>query len=251
MRRPTLRAAAALLAGFALLAQVAPPSALAMLLDMPARPLQTRRAEPEPPPPPEPPPFPAPPGYRLPWPAGVPHTVTQGPDGSFSHGGMYAYDFDLRFEVIVAARGGRVAMVREDGYLGGCDASYGAHENYIVIDHGDGTAALYLHIDYDGALVREGQLVRQGDAIAYSGDTGVTCAQQGQSPAPHLHFQVQKFVPGYPQTETLPFTFDDVPETGGRLAEGQTVVSGNGASPHNTFYVFMSWVYTPRAYQRR
>lgn len=198
----------------------------------------------------EPPPFPAPPGYRLPWPAGVPHRVTQGPGGSFSHGGTEAYDFDLRFEVIVAARGGRVAMVREDGYLGGCDASYTAHENYIVIDHGDGTSALYLHIDYDGALVQEGQLVRQGDAIAYSGDTGVTCSERGAVPAPHLHFQVQRMVPGRAQTETIPVTFDDVPD-GGRPWTDQEVISGNGASPHTTFYVFMSWIYRPRAYQRR
>jgi murein DD-endopeptidase MepM/ murein hydrolase activator NlpD len=230
-------------------AQAVSPSAQAvLLLDPPARAPERREPEHEAP---EPPPFPAPPGYRLPWPAGVPHLVTQGAGGTFSHTAMDAYDFDLRFEVIVAARGGRVAMVREDGYLGGCDPSYGTHENYIVIDHGDGTAALYLHIDYDGALVTEGQLVRQGDAIAYSGDTGVTCSDERQGPAPHLHFQVQTFVPGDPQTETIPVTFDDVPETGGRLDEGQTVVSGNGASPHNTFYVFMSWVYTPRAYQRR
>ncbi len=197
---------------------------------------------------PQPAPFPAPPGYLLPWPEGVPHTLTQGPFGSPTHGGTFAYDFDLSFEVVVAARGGRVIATRESDVYGGCIDELAATGNYVVIDHGDGTGALYLHLDYDGLLVQEGQIVRQGDAIAYSGDTGMTCADDSTPfAAPHLHFEVFRFGEDGGAAETLPVAFDDVAQTGGEVWEGQTVVSRNDRSPNHVFYVFMSWTYVPRA----
>ena len=92
---------------------------------------------------------------------------------------------------------------------GGCDSALGGHANYVVIDHGDGTSALYLHIDYQGALVQGGTLVAQGDAIAYSESSGLSCGDGGWA-GPHLHFQVQRTVAGESWSETILVTFDEL-----------------------------------------
>lgn len=169
-------------------------------------------------------PFPAPLGYRLPWSAAVGHVVTQGPGEDPTHQWIRAWDFDLSYELVLAARGGRVAMVRDSERIGGCDSAYGGRANYVVIDHGDGTSALYLHIDYQGALVQEGWLVAQGAPIAYSGSSGLSCGGGGWA-GPHLHFQVQRTVPGKVWTETLPMTFDEL--------DGDTLVTGGGYVSRN------------------
>ena len=167
--------------------------------------------------------FPAPPGYRLPWPAGLSRAVAQSPGEEPTHQSLQAWDFGLDYELVLAARGGRVSMVRAGERMGGCDSAFGGHANYVLIDHGDGTSALYLHIEYVGARVREGALVSRGDAIAYSGSTGLSCGDGGWA-GPHLHFQVQRTVPGEWWTETIPITFDDlkgsVPATGGSYVSG-------------------------------
>lgn len=168
--------------------------------------------------------FPAPPGYRLPWPAGLSRAVAQAPGEWPTHQSLQAWDFGLEYEVVLAARGGRVSMVRASERAGGCDSAYGGRANYILIDHGDGTSALYLHIDYKGSLVREGTLVAQGDAIAYSGSSGLSCGDGGWA-GPHLHFQVQRTVPGEWWSDTIRVTFDDL--KGGGLVTGRSYVSGN------------------------
>jgi len=168
--------------------------------------------------------FPAPPGYRLPWAPGLSRAVAQAPNEGPTHQSLSAWDFGLQYEVVLAARGGRVSMVRAGERMGGCDSAFGGRANYILIDHGDGTSALYLHIDYQGALVQEGALVAQGDAIAYSGSSGLSCGDGGWA-GPHLHFQVQRTVPGKSWSETIPVTFDEL--KGGTLLTGRSYVSAN------------------------
>ena len=56
--------------------------------------------------------------------------------------------------------------------------------------------ALYAHLRSEGALVRVGQRVRQGQQIGLSGNTGFTTG-------PHLHFAVQ--VNRGMRLESLPF----------------------------------------------
>jgi murein DD-endopeptidase MepM/ murein hydrolase activator NlpD len=174
--------------------------------------------------------YPAPPGYLLPWAGGEIHSVTQGEETAFTHNGVaaYAFDFDLSYSTVVAARSGKVAMVREDSNQGGCSAFYAASSNYVVIDHGDGTAGLYLHLAYDSAQVAVGQEVRQGEPIAISGETGVTCSgDTGLDPGAHLHFQVQPFVEGKYFTQSQPIAFDDIPTNNGVPIYGRSYVSGN------------------------
>ncbi len=61
----------------------------------------------------------------------------------------------------------------------------GGSGNTIIIDHGGGITTLYLHIINGGLLVKEGQKVNAGDAIAKVGTTGLSTGY-------HLHFEVRK-----------------------------------------------------------
>jgi hypothetical protein len=97
----------------------------------------------------------------------------------------------------------------------------------VVIDHGDGTSAVYMHLAYDSATVLPGQEVAQGEPIAVSGETGVTCSDVDGGPGPHLHFQVQRTVEGAYFSQSIPIAFDDIPDNDGVPRQGQSYVSGN------------------------
>ncbi len=176
-----------------------------------------------------PPPYPAPPGYVLPWPGGEIHRVTQGEETSLTHNGSaaYAFDFDLSYDTVVAARGGKVTMVRESSNMGGCSALFRGAANYAVIDHGDGTSGLYLHLAQDAVLVKPGDLVAQGQPIAVSGETGLTCSDRDNGPGAHLHFQVERTVDNRYFTQSLPIAFDDIAKDGGIPKSDGLYISGN------------------------
>jgi murein DD-endopeptidase MepM/ murein hydrolase activator NlpD len=173
--------------------------------------------------------FPAPPGYVLPWAGGEIHSVSQGEETSLTHNGMaaYAFDFDLAYETVLAARGGKVVLVRQDSNSGGCNAIFASAANYVVIDHGDGTSGLYLHLKQHSALVKPGDVVVQGQPIATSGQTGLTCSDNETGPGPHLHFQVERTDNSRYFTQALPIAFDDIPMNDGVPNDGRAYVSGN------------------------
>lgn len=175
------------------------------------------------------PPFPAPQGYVMPWAGGELHAVTQGEETSLTHNGAaaYAFDFDLNYDTVVAARAGKVTMVRQDSNLGGCSALFSGSANYVVVDHGDGTSGLYLHLAQNSAVVRVGDMVDQGQPLAVSGETGLTCSDDYTSPGPHLHFQVQRTQEGRYFTQSLPVAFDDIAKNDGVPVGGGTYMSGN------------------------
>ncbi len=153
--------------------------------------------------------------YRLPWPADVTHFCIQGNRAVVSHrepSREIAWDFVMPVGSDVrAARGGRVARVVVTHEGRGTDAP----NNLISIDHGDGTSGWYLHLEKDGALVAVGEVVRQGQPIARSGNVG-------KSLLPHLHFEVRG-----PDGVTLPVSFADVTEDRGVPRMLRRYTSGN------------------------
>jgi murein DD-endopeptidase MepM/ murein hydrolase activator NlpD len=133
--------------------------------------------------------------YRLPWSPALSMELTQDCNDSFygDHvgSGKNAWDFanGTHFP-ISAARGGIITHVKMSSHSGCETAACVDLANYIVVDHGDGTASIYLHVDgdsLDGDL-RCGQPVRQGQHLASAGSTG-------WSTGPHLHFQVNAVHP--------------------------------------------------------
>ncbi|MFF4832770.1 M23 family metallopeptidase [Streptomyces sp. NPDC001315] len=98
-------------------------------------------------------------------------------------GGMWAHkhsgqDFAVPVGTnVVAAHGGTV--VKAGGNGAGDGPAYG---NAIVIKHGNGTYSQYAHLSRID--VKIGQVVKTGQHIAQSGNTG-------NSSGPHLHFEIR------------------------------------------------------------
>jgi beta-lactamase regulating signal transducer with metallopeptidase domain len=77
-------------------------------------------------------------------------------------------------EQVVASSQGTV-IIADDSTL---------HKNYgkvVVIDHGEATLSMYLHMD--SIAVNKGDRVKQGQSIGKVGETG-------QATGPHLHFEI-------------------------------------------------------------
>lgn len=131
--------------------------------------------------------------YDLPFDYGKSYRLLQTYGGSFSHNSpdaFYSYDFRMTTgESVLAARDGKVVLVKEHFYQGGTFPSLKSRANRIFIEHSDGTIAIYAHLAKNGAIVKEGDYVQKGQPIGYSGNTGF-------SDVPHLHFNVSKVIDG-------------------------------------------------------
>jgi hypothetical protein len=157
-------------------------------------------------------------GYKLPTPAGQPWMLTQGPYGSFSHWGnsLHAYDIaPLGGRCVVAMRGG-IVHTHDLGMRQ--DHSRRTFGNYITIEHGDGEYSHYAHLATGSFVVREGQRVEQGQALATVGNSGYTLGEGGGY---HVHVHVTD-APSI-SSGSVPFRFDDL--DGG--ARRGVVVSSN------------------------
>lgn len=137
--------------------------------------------------------------YDLPFQKGTSFKVFQGYNGNFSHQNENSLDFTMpEGTEVVAARDGVVVEVVQTN-RGSCpDKECGKFNNYITIMHPDGTFTSYLHIKYNGSNYKPGDMVKQGDVIAYSGNVG-------WSSGPHLHFVC--FLGGFDQKNTIETLF--------------------------------------------
>lgn len=113
------------------------------------------------------------------------YRVSQGFKGRFSHQqapNRYAVDIAMAIsDQVHAAREGIVVGVKDDYHMGGTDNFFKDKANYITVLHDDNTYAVYAHILLGSALVKEGQRVELGQALANAGTSGY-------STGPHLHF---------------------------------------------------------------
>ena len=181
--------------------------------------------------------------YLLPLLAGSHVGITQGNyDGDHDpkYSGQYAWDFVLYHSAadfpVVAARGGKVIGLRSDSsiHCGGKEEAPGescwTEANYVLIDHGDGTSALYVHLAQASVQVSVGKTVAQGQVLGRAGSTG-------WSTGIHLHFQVETTpsparvkaaAAGWWWMPTVSVTFSD-PSVLERNPDGIPTVSGSAA----------------------
>jgi murein DD-endopeptidase MepM/ murein hydrolase activator NlpD len=134
--------------------------------------------------------------YRLPWQAGVTRILSQGNRSFTSHRGLHFYAWDFVMPIgteVLAARDGVIIEIEQNF------STVGLQGNYLFIRHADGEISGYFHIQHNGALVKVGDQVKQGQAIALSGMTG-------QTTLPHLHFLVFNSE----QTASIPISFQEV-----------------------------------------
>lgn len=137
--------------------------------------------------------------YKLPYQWDENRFLIQGYNGPFSHGG-FQLDFVMPVGTpILVARAGVVTGV-DDRHDGNCPFEGNCANNYVSVDHLDGTYAYYLHIKQFGACVMPGQEVEQGDIIALSGNVGISLL-------PHLHL-------GISTLDGEPPTFADINRKG-------------------------------------
>ncbi len=133
--------------------------------------------------------------YSLPFQKSKSFTVYQGYNGNFSHQNENSLDFTMPVGTeILAARAGVVVKVVENNNQGCADKSCAAFNNLILIFHNDGTFSQYVHLNQNGALVSEGDEVKENDLLGYSGQTG-------WANGPHLHFMV--FIQRIEKPETI------------------------------------------------
>lgn len=124
----------------------------------------------------------------LPWSCNESFRVTQGHNTNFSHYGKGAWAWDFGTPVgedLLAVKDGVVRMVKSTSTSHGCSSAYANSANYVVLDFGDGTEALYLHLQAGTVAVKQGDRVKRGQFLGKVGLSGWVCGA-------HLHFQIQR-----------------------------------------------------------
>ena len=126
--------------------------------------------------------------YRAPFAVANSHVISQVFPYATTHMTADAhYAMDIVMSVgtnIYAARGGTVFEVASTNFRGGLDPEKdSASANLVRILHDDGTYGVYAHLNWNTIRVKPGDIVKRGEYIADSGNTGF-------SSGPHLHFAV-------------------------------------------------------------
>jgi hypothetical protein len=139
--------------------------------------------------------------YRLPWSAGTTMRLTQDCDDACcsDHVGSdkYAWDWANGGTFLVrAARAGTITHMKINSTKGCATTACSTDVNMIVVDHGDGSQAIYMHLAGNTAQagLTCGAKVVQGQPLAMAGTTG-------HSTGIHLHFQVSQVHASAPTCE--------------------------------------------------
>ena len=80
---------------------------------------------------------------------------------------------------------GTKVMAAADGVVMSTANLSGSYGTYVVIEHANGLQTYYAHGTYGSIVVKPGDIVKRGQKIMLSGNTG-------NSSGPHLHFEVRK-----------------------------------------------------------
>jgi murein DD-endopeptidase MepM/ murein hydrolase activator NlpD len=130
--------------------------------------------------------------YNLMWVKGKTFRIDNGFNSFGAHKGDWGYALDFKMPEgteICAAREGVVTETESKFEVGGNDPALGDKANYIYIKHPDGSIGRYLHFKKGGVRVKPGDIIKLGQKIGLSGNTG-------WSTDPHLHFDVIVPKPG-------------------------------------------------------
>lgn len=141
--------------------------------------------------------------YALPYERGERHLLSQGFHGEQTHKGASAYALDFEMPIgtpIHAMRDGIVVALEEKNTEHGFSPAFSKKANYIIIQHGDGSMAMYAHLKPNGVLVRLGQQVYKYQKIGLSGNTGYTSG-------PHLHVHISVLKSFKSGSSSVPFSF--------------------------------------------
>ncbi|HCX22717.1 MAG: hypothetical protein CMB80_15675 [Flammeovirgaceae bacterium] len=122
--------------------------------------------------------------YQLPYKSGESYTIDQGYNESPTHMNQHALDFHMDEGTEICAIRDGVVFEVVDEYDKGCSSQEcSKFNNYVLIQHADGSIADYSHLQQNGALVKVGDVIKTGEVIAKSGSTGFASG-------PHLHLEV-------------------------------------------------------------
>lgn len=137
--------------------------------------------------------------YILPFKRGVSSEIMQSYcNPTNSHNNTFAYDFVLEMgEDIIASRGG-IAIEIQARFPDGNGVS--GEENFVYIQHDDGSVIRYVHLMQNSVPFSEGTRVSQGQVIGKNGLSGGT-------PRPHLHFELFREFTWSDKRFALPINF--------------------------------------------
>lgn len=158
------------------------------------------------------------PPLYTPFPCGTTHSVTQGHNtGSHTDEGAWAWDIGIGVGGEVAAPAdGVIRSIRMDSTAYGCSSAYANDANYVVVEFGDGTEALFLHLQAGSSSLQVGDPVKQGDVVGEVGLSGWVCGA-------HLHFQIQQTCQSPWWCQSIASSFVDYGDPG----LGATLMSNN------------------------
>jgi len=116
--------------------------------------------------------------YEIPLPSRVGYQVIT-PNNPMTKENLLGFDNAVSFSVssgtpVFAMREGTVVAVRDDQNSGGRRTESLGKDNFILIQHFDGTVATYKHLSKNSAVVKPGEKVVPSQRIAASGSSGFT-----------------------------------------------------------------------------